>query len=287
MLLRAVGRSHDGFDNVSWRGQALPAGKARKCVLLHMSEYSDVVSGARQHLVVPLGRSTSTWREAILERMIMLNVELAPHVASMVCLVNGRVLPEDHDVNELADVTVRCRSGGLAGGAPKARDFANMKKSELMDAAKALGVDTRRRGLESKKMTWRPMPEVVTDCERAVADSDHSGAAAGNWQAEETSSRTLSSADLNAGREAEQVTQGVSSGREGASSDARLNIGSQASSSALANVGGQALLATQQEAGLFHFWGKPTADPASIPDAVPAETLSRQGSHHRIVAKPM
>ena len=83
----------------------------------------------------------------------MLTVELAPHVASMVCLVNGRVLSEDHDVNELADVTVRCRSGGLAGGAPKARDFAKMKKPDLMAAAKALGVDTRWRGLENKKMT--------------------------------------------------------------------------------------------------------------------------------------
>ena len=48
VLLRAGGRWHDGFDNVSWRGQALPAGKARKCFLLHMSEYSDVVPGALQ-----------------------------------------------------------------------------------------------------------------------------------------------------------------------------------------------------------------------------------------------
>ena len=63
---------------------------------------------------------------------------------------------------------------------PKARDFSKMNKPDLMAAAKALGVDTRRQCLGSKYMTWRRMSEVVTDCERAVADSDHSGAAVVN-----------------------------------------------------------------------------------------------------------
>ena len=65
------------------------------------------------------------------------------------------------------------------GGAPKTGDFAKMKKMDLMAAAKAMGVDTRRRGGEGTKTTWRPMPEVVDDCERALAGSSHGGSGVG------------------------------------------------------------------------------------------------------------
>ena len=41
------------------------------------------------------------------------------------------------------------------------------------------------------------------------------------------------------------------------SSDTGFKVGSQDASSASVNVGGQALLATQQEKGLCRFWGKP------------------------------
>ena len=93
--------------------------------------------------------------------------------------IDGRVVPEEWDATEATDVAMRCRSGGLVGGAPKTGDFAKMKKMDLMAAAKAMGVDTRRRGGEGKKTTWRPMPDVVDDCERALAGSSHGGSGVG------------------------------------------------------------------------------------------------------------
>ena len=50
-----------------------------------------------------------------------------------------------------------------------ARDVDAMRKAELMEYAKTLGVGTRREGQDGKKNLWRPVPDVKRDCKEAQA----------------------------------------------------------------------------------------------------------------------
>ena len=75
---------------------------------------------------------------------------------------------------DIHDVTLRWRSLGLLGGAPKARDVDkakgvdNMNKAELMLYAKNIpGVETRRVGPGGKKNLHRAVPDVKQDCKAA------------------------------------------------------------------------------------------------------------------------
>ena len=49
------------------------------------------------------------------------------------------------------------------------RDADAMRKAELMEYAKTLGVETRREGQDGKKNLWRPVPDVKRDCKEAQA----------------------------------------------------------------------------------------------------------------------
>ena len=49
------------------------------------------------------------------------------------------------------------------------RDVDAMRKAELMEYVKTLGVETRREGEDGKKNLWRPVPDVKTDCKEAQA----------------------------------------------------------------------------------------------------------------------
>ena len=49
------------------------------------------------------------------------------------------------------------------------RDVEAMRKGELMEYAKTLGVETRRESEDGKKNLWRPVSDVKTDCKEAQA----------------------------------------------------------------------------------------------------------------------
>ena len=103
--------------------------------------------------MIPVDRSSRGWRAAALERVIAVDARLAPLVADMRCTVNGREVKYDFQTAEPQDVTLRWRCGGVADAAPKASEFADMRKAERMAAAKALGVETRRAGTDGEKKT--------------------------------------------------------------------------------------------------------------------------------------
>ena len=46
-------------------------------------------------MVVPFGVPTSSWRAAVLDRTVALDARLAPHMANMVCAIDGRAVPVD------------------------------------------------------------------------------------------------------------------------------------------------------------------------------------------------
>ena len=63
-------------------------------------------------------------------------------------------------------VSAQVRPAMSADLAP-ARDVDAMRKAELMEYAKTLGVETRREGQDGKKNLWRPVPDVKRDCKEA------------------------------------------------------------------------------------------------------------------------
>ena len=48
-------------------------------------------------------------------------------------------------------------------------DVEAIRKGELMEYAKTLGVETRRESEDGKKNLWRPVSDVKTDCKEAQA----------------------------------------------------------------------------------------------------------------------
>ena len=92
VLLRAGGPWHDASRNASHRSQALPACAPRKCFFVHMGPYADVLQGGRQYLVVPLDTPSSTWREAVAQRVAALDSRLLPEMAKMACAIGGNIL---------------------------------------------------------------------------------------------------------------------------------------------------------------------------------------------------
>ena len=133
-----------------------------------------------QCLVVPV--TADTWRDCVTQRLDAVDIKgehASNGLANVLCTLNGRVLAEDHSVNDLVDVTLRVRESGLPGGMPTASgasEFAKMPKKELMERAKELGVETRRT-TEAGIKTWRLKPDVVRDCVFEAAERQASSSA--------------------------------------------------------------------------------------------------------------
>ena len=80
------------------RSQALPPCAPRKGFFVHSGPYAHVRQGGRQYLVVPLDTPSSTWREAVAQRVAALDSRVLPYVAKMVCTIDGNIFairPED------------------------------------------------------------------------------------------------------------------------------------------------------------------------------------------------
>ena len=174
VLFRAGGPWHDEPANVTWKGQALPATSGRKYFFLHVGAFAGSFGGCGQHLVIPMADDTSDWRAAVLERVRAVDSRLVPFAASMRCTLNGKEVGTACRPEDLQDATLRWRSLGLLGGAPKAqdvdktKDVDEMKKSELMQYAKnILGVETRRVGPDGNKNLFRAVEDVKHDCKAA------------------------------------------------------------------------------------------------------------------------
>ena len=157
MLLRAAQSSHECSVNASSRRQAPPAKRGRSCFLLQLGAYGDALGSGARHLVISAAWPRQGWRSAVRDRMREFDARLVPFVDSMRCELNGKELGEDSLSKDLHHAVLRCCSGGLLGGARKAkdvqeeeepapgsasaeRDFDKLNKVLLRKAAKALGV---------------------------------------------------------------------------------------------------------------------------------------------------
>ena len=132
VLFRAGGPWHEKLENETWKGQALPATSGRRSFFLHVGAFVDVIDGGGQHLVIPMTDDTRDWRAAVLERVRAAHPSLVPFVASMRCTLNGKEVGAVCRPEDLEDATLRWRSPGLLGGAPKAQDVAMTRDVDVM-----------------------------------------------------------------------------------------------------------------------------------------------------------
>ena len=176
MLFRAGGPWHGEPANVTWKAQAVSATCGRRSFFLNLGAFRDAIAGGGQHLVIPMAEDSTDWRAAVLERVHAVDSRLVPLVASMRCTLNGREVGTGLRSEELQDVTLRWRSLGLLGGAPKAQyvdkteDADQMNKAELMKYAEdILGVETPQVGPDGNKNLYLAVSDVRQDCKAAQA----------------------------------------------------------------------------------------------------------------------
>ena len=71
--------------------------------------------------------------------------------------------------------TLNAKPGSASSAAPTdaaaVSEFASLRKADLMARAKAMGIQTRHQKHAKASSTWRPMPEVLRDCERHAASA--------------------------------------------------------------------------------------------------------------------
>ena len=91
-------------------------------LLLDLGAFADALVGGGQHLVVPMADDTSDWRTAVLKRVRAVRPSLVPFVVSMRRTLNGKEVGAVYKPKDLKEATLRWRSPGLLGGAPKAND---------------------------------------------------------------------------------------------------------------------------------------------------------------------
>ena len=71
--------------------------------------------------------------------------------------------------------TLNAKPGSASSAAPTdaaaVSEFASLRKADLMARTKAMGIQTRHQKHAKASSTWRPMPEVLRDCERHAASA--------------------------------------------------------------------------------------------------------------------
>ena len=83
MLFRAGGPWLGEPENASWRGQALPAGRGPCCFLLHLGPFVDALGAGTQHLIIRVDKSSNSWWEAALDRVLEEDTRIAPLVGAI------------------------------------------------------------------------------------------------------------------------------------------------------------------------------------------------------------
>ena len=130
------------------------------CFFLALDATVPFIGTASRTWVVPL--DSLTWRECLLKRFPELDLQ----TLSGTFRFNSKRLPDTLPPLSLRNRTVRLREYPLPGGTP-APDFAALRKEDLMNQAKALGVRTRKESIKAdgtKHRTWRLSADVAAEC---------------------------------------------------------------------------------------------------------------------------
>ena len=76
VVFRAGGPWHGEPDNVTSRGQAVLAGRSKFCFFLQFDGFREALGGV-QHLVIRVGKRSSSWRKDVMDRVLEVDERLA------------------------------------------------------------------------------------------------------------------------------------------------------------------------------------------------------------------